>query len=150
MLIRRLLFIVVIGLGGFGLCSLSVLALAQRPEKSAETTEAGTVDANKWMEIKLRSSQEILAALARGDAKAIETNARRMLVLNFLEQWKTKKAYVDHSDYDAQLNAFEYATKELVRTGKGGNIEGALEAYGLLTKSCVKCHQVIRDAGTKK
>ena len=101
---------------------------------------------NKWMESKLRFSQEIFAALTRGDAKQIETNARRMLMVNIVEQWKVDKPYMDSSEYEAQLNAFEYATKELARTGKNNNISGACDAYVLLAKSCVKCHQLLRDA----
>lgn len=100
--------------------------------------------------MKSHSSQEILAGLSRGDGKAIETNARRMLVLNFLEQWKTNQAVKNHSDYDAQLNAFEYATKELVRAGQSNDIDGALEAYLLQSKSCVRCHQLISDVAAAK
>jgi hypothetical protein len=107
-------------------------------------------DANKWMQMKLHSSQEIFAALSRGDAKAIETPARRMLLLNVLEQWKSNKPYMDRSEYEAQLNAFEYAVKELARTGRDNNINDALDAYISLTKSCVRCHQVIRDPGPQK
>jgi len=107
-------------------------------------------DANKWMQIKLHSSQEIFAALSRGDAKAIETPARRMLLLNVLEQWKSNKPYLDHSQYEAQLNAFEYAVKELARTGRDNNINDALDAYVAMTKSCVRCHQVVRDPVSKK
>jgi len=127
----------------------SAFATPEQDNRSKEEA-AAKADPNKWMEIKLKSSQEILAALARGDAKSIETYARRMLLLNVLEQWKTTKPYVDNSAYDAQLNAFEFATKELARTGKAGDINGALDSYVLLTKSCVKCHQVIRDGEAKK
>lgn len=134
------------------LLAFPVWSAFAKPEqdKRSQDEATGKVEANKWMEVKLKSSQEILAALARGDAKSIETAARRMLLLNVLEQWKTTKPYVDNSAYDAQLNAFEFATKELARTGKAGDINGALDSYVLLTKSCVKCHQVIRDGEARK
>jgi hypothetical protein len=102
--------------------------------------------ANKWMQVKLRSSQEIFAALTQGDSKAIEVAAGRMLLMNALEEWRNDSKFTRHADYDAQLNAFEYATKELIRTAKHKDIDGALEAYTRLARSCVKCHQVIRDA----
>jgi hypothetical protein len=122
------------------------------PKKPAQSTDKDqeAKDANKWMQIKLHSSQEIFAALSRGDAKAIETPARRMLLLNVLEQWKSTKPYMDHSQYEAQLNAFEYAVKELARTGRDNNIDDALDAHVALTKSCVRCHQLVRDPVSKK
>lgn len=111
---------------------------------------AAETDANKWMKVKLHSSQEILAGLTEGDLKAVETNAARMLLMNALEEWKNDTEFTRHSEYDAQLNAFEYATKELIRTSRNNDIDGALDAYGRLTRSCVKCHQVIRDTAPAK
>jgi hypothetical protein len=137
-----------------GLASLAVTVAADpktETRKPAQgTNEEQAKDANKWMQMKLHSSQEIFAALSRGDAKAIEAPARRMLVLNVLEQWKSNKPYMDHSDYEAQLNAFEFAVKELARTGRDNNLNDALDAYLALTKSCVRCHQVVRDPAPKK
>jgi hypothetical protein len=152
MMIRRTFLVAAFATAG--LAGVGLTGAADPPpsptkpvQKSAEEQQK---EANKWMQIKLHSSQEIFAALSRGDAKAIETPARRMLLLNVLEQWKSNKSYMDHSEYEAQLNAFEYAVKELARTGRDNNINGALEAYLSLTKSCVKCHQVIRDPASKK
>ena len=122
-------------------------AVKKAPQVDDEKAQA---DANKWMRLKLHSSQEIFAALTRGDSQQIETNARRMLVLNLLEKWIADNPLTDQTNYQAQLNAFEYATKELVRTGKSNDIDGALHAYGLLANSCVKCHQLIRDVPAKK
>ena len=135
---------------GTGL-ALTGLMMTENPQSAAqqaaqEPDEQSRKESNKWMESKLRFSQEIFAALTRGDAKTIETNARRMLMVNIVEQWKVKKPYMDSSEYEAQLNAFEYATKELARTSRNNNIGGASDAYVLLAKSCVKCHQVLRDA----
>lgn len=116
------------------------------------TSDAGDAhsDANKWMQVKLHASQEIFAAMTRGDTKEVETNARRMLVISVLEQWIADKPYMNRSEYEAQLNAFQYATKELVRTGHNNDVGGALDAYVMLSKSCVKCHQVLRDGQSKK
>ena len=143
-------FVVVAGFG-----ALSARGEPQTKDQKPTTASQGgekkkETDSNTWMRMKLHSSQEIFAGLSRGDGKAIETNARRMLVLNFLEQWRTGQTAKNHSDYDAQLNAFEYATKELVRAGQSNDIDGALEAYLLLSKSCVRCHQLIRDVAAAK
>jgi len=134
---------------GFASVAITWSADPASPVKAAEKQKDEPIDENKWMQMKLHSSQEIFAAMTRGDVKAIETPARRMLLLNVLEQWKSNKPYMDRSEYEAQLNAFEYAVKELARTGRDGNINGALEAYLSLTRSCVKCHEVIRDPGSK-
>lgn len=140
---------------GAGVLVRSVPAYFEDPP--AKTGEAATIgkpvtkeEADKWMRIKLKSSQQILAGLTSGDPKAIEENARRMLVLNVLENWQRENKLTRQSDYEAQLNAFEFATKELIRTGHDKDIDGALEAYTMLTKSCVKCHQLIRDQGAAK
>src|SRR4051812_32615172 len=66
----------------------------------ANDDEQSPKDANKWMHIKLHASQEIFAAMTRGDAKAIETNARRMLLVNVMEQWIADKPYMIRSEYD--------------------------------------------------
>jgi hypothetical protein len=119
--------------------------------KAASTEKpASKEESDKWMHIKLKASQEIFAGLTHGDAKKIEDNSRRMLVLNLLEQWRRDNDFTRQSEYDAQLNAFEYATKELIRTSHDKDIGGALDAYVLLSKSCVKCHQLIRDVPTGK
>ena len=84
MRIRTTLFIAVVGIAGFASVARTFSAdppasSTKRSDKAAE--EQSVKDANKWMEIKLHASQEIFAALSRGDAKAIETPARRMLLI---------------------------------------------------------------------
>lgn len=103
-------------------------------------------EVDRWMEIKLHSSQEVFAGLTNGDFQKVQRNARRMQVFNLLEQWSTRRGeYRRRSDYEGQLNAFEYATKELVRQSGERNIEGTLKAYVDLSQSCVRCHELIRD-----
>ncbi len=138
-----------IGLVAVAGMGVALVASAQAPpvagKAAADAAGKSPDEVNKWMQSKLTSSQAIFAALTTGDAKAIETNARRMLLLNVMEQWKSNRPYMDHTDYEAQLNAFEYAVKELARTGREKDIDGALDAYVMLSKSCVKCHQTVRD-----
>jgi len=117
------------------------------PKKDAGPSAQTARDdkAVNWMQIKLRSSQEILAALTSGDAEKVHTNARRLLVMNFLEQWVRKDDFTKKSEYEGELNRFEFATKELIRFGKAGDIDGSLDAYQTLCRSCVECHKLIRD-----
>lgn len=104
-------------------------------------------DIDRWMQIKLKSSQEVFAGLMNGDFEAVRTNVRRMQVLGLMEAWSRRRGeYVGRSDYEKQLNAFDDATKELLREADRSDVEGTLEAYVKLSRSCVRCHQVVRDA----
>ncbi|MGE4002765.1 MAG: hypothetical protein AB7I48_21415, partial [Planctomycetaceae bacterium] len=80
------------------------------------------------MAVKLSSAQQIFEHLTRGDFEQLETSARRMQVLNFLEQWQREREFKQASDYQGQLNAFEFSTKELMRHAKDKNVDGALKA----------------------
>lgn len=117
------------------------------PKTLVKPEQAGLnqAEANKWMQIKLHSSQEILAGLTNGDFQKIEDQSRRLLVFNILENWRRENSLARDSEYQGQLNAFEFATKELARNAQSKNIDGALDSYVLLTRSCVECHKVIRD-----
>ena len=53
--------------------------------------------------------------------------------------------FTKKSAYLGQLNAFEFANKELIRQAEDGNIDGTLEAWLRLSRSCVECHKLIRD-----
>ncbi|WP_437229884.1 hypothetical protein SH661x_001672 [Planctomicrobium sp. SH661] len=112
----------------------------------AEQPDQNQTESNKWMQLKLHSSQEILAGLTNGDFKKIEDQSRRLLVFNILENWRRENPLARDSEYQGQLNSFEFAVKELVRHSEAKEIDGALDAYVRLTRSCVECHKVIRDA----
>lgn len=138
-----------VGLTLVALLGVARHALSQPPARPAavENDEALNTPQGRerWMQSKLSSSQRILGALTRGDLKGIEDDSRRMLMINVLQKWSAENKVEKQSDYDGQLNAFEFATKELIRHAKNDDTEGALEAYVLLTRTCVKCHQLIRD-----
>jgi len=110
-----------------------------------EQEKPDQTEANKWMQIKLHASQEILAGLTNADFKKIEDQSRRLLVFHILENWLQENPFSGGSEYQGQLNSFEFATKELVRTSEAKDIDGALDSYVLLTRSCVECHKLIRD-----
>jgi hypothetical protein len=139
---------VIAGLG------LLLLAKDQNPVEAGDPANAPNAttaapqneeDANAWMLAKLTGSQNILAHLTRGDIGAVATDARRMQVMTYLEQWLTASEIEELSEYRGQLNAFEFSTKELIRHAEDGNVNGALDAYVDMTRTCVKCHQLIRD-----
>lgn len=103
-------------------------------------------ETDRWMQAKLHATQEIFAGLTKGNMDTVATNARRMQSVHILEQWLSDTGFEDRSDYQGQLNAFEYANKELIRFADADDVDGALGAYIKLSESCVHCHQLIRDA----
>ncbi|MFK7820295.1 MAG: hypothetical protein AB8G99_16350, partial [Planctomycetaceae bacterium] len=99
-----------------------------------------------WMKAKRDNSHKIFAGLIAGDFKKVEDASLKMIGNNFLEGWLAdRKQYEKHFSYHGQLNAFEYSTKELWRFAKQKDMDGALQAYGVMSRSCVRCHQLIRD-----
>ena len=103
------------------------LALCEAQTTRSEAAGAGTpaLDAaqvDRWMQVKLKSAQDVFAGLTNGDFTAVENSARRMQVLNVLEQWSARREFIGKSDYQGQLNAFEFATRELVRHAVDGMI----------------------------
>ena len=130
--------------GLFALVLTAVFSLSQvRADDEGVTPPPGDMD--RWMALKLTSSQRIFEGLTKGDFEQMERAARRMNVMNLLEQWSRDNAVRDQSDYQGQLNAFDFATKELVRHAGDHDMDGALKAYVAMSESCVRCHQVIRD-----
>jgi hypothetical protein len=135
-----------------GLCATGYLGAwgLQRPSLAQENAQEKTQDPPKddrdaWMQVKLTSAQHILAHLTSGDFEKLQTSARRMQVMNILEQWNRDAEFTGKSEYQGQLNAFEFATKELIRHADDKDIDGALKSYVKLTESCVHCHKLIRD-----
>lgn len=132
-----------------GLIGVAALVIARAEDDPPEEPPRGTVtpeEHDRWMRLKLISSQRVFEGLTSGDFMAVERNARRMQVLNLLEQWLKERDFARSSDYQGQLHAFEFAVKELIRHGADRDSEGALEAYIALSRSCVRCHQLLRDA----
>ena len=131
------------------------LSADDRPAKpaaavpGAEPENPAPGDHDGWMHLKLLSSQQAFDGLTHGEFHKVETAARCMLVLNLLEDWAKEREIKQRSQYRAQLNAFEFAVKELVRTAEDHNTEGALDAYVSMTRSCVRCHELIRDRDDK-
>ena len=102
-------------------------------------------DPDRWMQAKLASTQGIFEGLTEGDLDAVARNARRMRSVHVLEQWLRDTGFEDESEYQGQLNAFEFANKELIRFAVDDDVDGALDSYLQLSESCVRCHQLIRD-----
>jgi hypothetical protein len=145
-MMTRMLAMLVSGVAGLSLAALALLADDPAVRQSAVVTaDIKQEEVDRWMQVKLKSAQDIFAGLTNGDFDQVETSARRMQVLHILEQWSKRHEFEEKSDYEGQLNAFEFATKELVRTARQRNAEGSLNAYTQMSQSCVRCHMLIRD-----
>lgn len=107
----------------------------------AVSTEAEEKPLDFWMQKKLDYSSSILKGLAMGDFNLIETNAKKMRVLNKIEGFARSR----HAGYRGHVKLFERVTDEVIKQAKKENIEGVTLAYHQLTVSCVRCHQSIRE-----
>ena len=121
-------FVIVLSLLAGGLS----LAMAQEPSATAapdavqEVTDAPAEQpASFWMDQKLRYSQQILAALARGDFDALESSARDIRSLNRIESFVRRNPPA----YRRRLEAFQSANEELVRAARKHNLEAAALAF---------------------
>jgi hypothetical protein len=124
-----------------------VLVASIRPTMADDKPDPSTEKASAWMKQKLELSQNILSGLTKGDFEAVELNAQRMNIVNYLEKWAAADK-PEYADYKRQLSYFEMANREILRQSRAKNVEGATLAYNQLTVSCVQCHQVVRK--TKK
>lgn len=123
----------------------AALSLENAPAQD-RTDNKNADDQDAWMQSKLAGSQQILADLTHADLESVAADARRLQVMNYLEKWLASSELSEVSEYRGQLNAFEYSTKELIRHADDGNVDGALDAYLAMTRTCVECHKLLRDA----
>ncbi len=131
--------------------AVAVVAADKEKQKPKETPKESVAvqkadEGDRWMQAKLHSAQQIFAALTQGELETVKKRAQLMAVMNVMEDWLKKKSeFSKKSAYQGQLNAFEFATKELIRHSDDENIDGALEAWVKLSRSCIECHKLIRD-----
>lgn len=130
--------------------ALTVATPFSRSVAGEASSSSAKSESDKWMAIKLTSAQEIVKHLTSADFEQLEASARRMHVMNFLEKWQREEDFAEQSEYQGQLNAFEFATKELIRHSQDENIDGALKSYVAITESCVHCHSLIRDVDQRE
>ncbi len=112
----------------------------------ADAKDQGKQDPNLWMKAKQQHAHEIFSGLTEGDLKKVEQGASMMYGVGYLERWLADSELKKHSSYEGQANAFEYSLKEMVRHAKEEDINGALNDYLMMSRTCVRCHRLIRDA----
>ena len=102
--------------------------------------------ASYWMRKKLEYSEKILGGLAAADFDTIGKTARTMNALTHMEKWVRGTS----PEYRTQLQLFEHANEQLIRTADKESLDGAALAYVQLTLSCVNCHKIVRDLNSAK
>ncbi|MBL8819914.1 MAG: hypothetical protein JNL58_28070 [Planctomyces sp.] len=114
-------------------------------EKPAKEQEPAPKNRNRWMQAKRNHAQQIFSALTDGDFEQMELSGRRMLVAGVIEKWFAENPLKDDVEYREQLKAFDKATRDFVREAEDKDLEEAFEAYTRMSRSCIKCHQLMRS-----
>ncbi|TWU25825.1 hypothetical protein [Bythopirellula polymerisocia] len=96
---------------------------------------------NFWMDVKLKKSQEIFAALTEADYETITDCAKQLHTLGEFEGFVRKGT----PGYVTQLRSFQFAVAEIEKQAKQENIEGVTLGFQQLTLSCVHCHIALRQ-----
>lgn len=114
-------------------------------ETTADKKAKDQEEEQRWMEMKLLRSQEVFAELTAGNLEGVAKRARAMQAADILEFWLRGREFRKRSEYQGALNRYQFATRELARHANDGDLDGALEAWLDLSRSCVSCHKLLRD-----
>jgi hypothetical protein len=97
---------------------------------------------NQLMIDKLQNAQKLLEGIALGKFDKIEKHAGELVRISKTAEWlNAHKA----PRYELFSNEFQRSAEEIAKKAKDKNMDGVTLAYFDLTKSCVRCHQHIRD-----
>lgn len=90
---------------------------------------------------KLTNAQKLLEGIALAKHDKIETHANELIRISKTAEWLAVK----QPRYEQFSNEFAQAAETIARKAKEKNIDGVTLAYFDLTKSCVRCHQYLRE-----
>jgi hypothetical protein len=91
---------------------------------------------------KLRHAQKLLEGIALAKFDKIEKHADELIRLSKTAEWLAASKSPRYEQYS---NEFQAAAEAIVTKAKAKNIDGVTLAYFDLTRSCVRCHQHIRE-----
>jgi hypothetical protein len=91
---------------------------------------------------KLTNAQKLLEGLATAKFDKIEKHANELIRISKTAEWL---AASKNPRYEQFSNEFQRAAEEVARKAKDKNMDGVTLAYFDLTKSCVRCHQHLRE-----
>jgi hypothetical protein len=90
---------------------------------------------------KLQNAQKLLEGIALGKYDKIEKHANELIRISKTAEWLANR----QPRYEVFSNEFQRAAEMIAKKAKEKNIDGVTLAYFDLTKSCVHCHQHLRD-----
>jgi hypothetical protein len=93
------------------------------------------------MRAKVTSSHSLLDGLALADFAKVRRSAEELIRLSNTADWVILKT----PQYDLHSNEFRRAAEFIVEKAKAKNIDGVALGYGDLVRSCVRCHQYVRE-----
>jgi hypothetical protein len=94
------------------------------------------------MRAKLTSSQKVLEGLLAENYKLIAQGAREMKRISEAAQWQRQRDTV----YEHYATEFRRQCGKLESLAKKRNHEGASFSYLHLTRTCINCHDYMRDS----
>ena len=96
---------------------------------------------NQLMIEKLQNSQKLLEGIALGKFDKIEKHANELVRISKTAEWLANKK----PRYEHYSSEFQQAAEEIAKKARAKNMDGVTLAYFDLTKSCVRCHQHMRE-----
>ena len=117
---------------------LGLLLLAGVPGVSGRSEEPKKT---ALMQRKLKHAQNVLEGLAINDFDKIGDNAKELLTISKLNEWKVVKT----PKYATYSNEFQENVEKLIKNAKEKNLDGATLAYVEMTSTCIKCHKHVRE-----
>jgi Zn-dependent oligopeptidase len=96
---------------------------------------------NLLMADKLQNAQKLLEAIALAKFDKIEKHANELVRISKTAEWLAQ----NKPRYEHYSNEFQQAAEEIAKKAKAKNMDGVTLAYFDLTKSCVRCHQHMRE-----
>jgi hypothetical protein len=93
------------------------------------------------MQKKLHSAHRVLEGVVISDFKKVTLGGEELIRLAKSETWQLIRS----PQYEQHSADFVRATELLVKKAKERNIDGAALAYVEMTRSCVRCHQYVRE-----
>ena len=118
--------------------ALGILYATQMPN---ETAHAQLLPKSKMQE-KLKEAQSLLAALAVKDFAEIRNSARDLTEISLEAQWSESTSL----RYNIFSEDFRYTLDEIAAAADDGNLEGATLYYMQLVRTCIQCHEVVRES----
>ena len=108
-------------------------AYAAQPEFPANVRD--------FMQLKLKSSQQILEGIVMEDFDRVAKHAQQMSLLSQAATWQVLQT----PEYLQQSTEFRRAADALTSAAKKKNVDACALAYMEVTLKCVNCHKYVRS-----